>query len=901
MDGPTTGRPSGRAAFLFTDLQGSTRAWERSPEQMNDVLHTHDRILRTAIADNGGVIFSTAGDAFGAAFHTADAALATAVCVQRELGFGDWPEGLEPLVRMGLHVGSAFERDESYFGPTLNRAARLMHAAHGGQVVVSGDLHHELDDLPAGVCLVELGVFQLPDIGEPVLIWQVTIDGLRREFPPLETLGPPPPRVPRYHTTFVDRTDELARLKAALAQRNVVTLVAAGGTGKTRLAYKTAIDVADGFPDGVFAIELADGGAEQVERRAAEAVLGEVPLVRSERAADPLSALIEHLSARRAILVVDNCEHVIGPARRLIGQITDACPRTVILATSREVVGVPGELVVPLRPLEHAATNGSPSPAIELFVERATAANSDLAFDDEELAAVQRICERLEGLPLGLELAASRVRTLSPTEILARLEESMAVLRSRGDVRERQRSLEGAIWWSWNLLDTTEQLVLARISAFVGGFGLDAVRVVVGGGDAFDVLDQLESLVDKSLVTNEGKGRYRLAEPIRQFALVRLEELGVVEDTHAAHFEYFSKLARSVVPELDTRPEPSLVGALTRDHDNFIAAIERARDRGDRAAASRLAVRLHTYWEETGHLSVGVQMLDSVVGDALDDPAVFGAVALLTTYAAMCGELDRAQELGDRMRAALAADLPKELAGSLRFNLGFIDLAFGRLGDCIELWSTAATQLVGRNQALARQASWSAGYAATMAGELTRAKELFDLAEDVAISREGWFAPMLELNRTVLEVLEGRDDIDCVERCFDALDRLGLRLRIVLASVIGAFVLLTAGQPERAARIWRRGLEVVREGGQIWGAWLILELAAWGAHEAGAYGTAARLWGALHEFGSSRGYARWALIESASAARRDACRAHDPELFERSFGQGRAMALHEAVDEALAL
>ncbi len=789
---------------------------------MNDVLHAHDRILRTAIDTNAGAIFSTAGDAFGAAFHTAEAALRTAVSVQRELSLGEWPEGLEPHVRMGLHTGSSFERDNSYFGPTLNRAARLMDAAHGGQVVVSGDLQQELTDLPTGVSLVDLGSFLLPDIGEPVSIWQVVIDGLRSGFPPLDTLGPPPPRVPIYHTSFIDRTDELARLKAALAQRNLVTLVAAGGTGKTRLAYKTAVEVADGFPDGVFAIELADGGADQVEKRAAEAVLGEVPLARTERASDPLGALIDHLAARRAILVVDNCEHVMQPARRLIGRITEACPRTAILATSREVFGIAGEMVLQLRPLAHSEKDGAPPPAVELFLERAATANAD-------------------------------PRT-SP----------------------RQRSLDGAIWWSWNLLDPAEQLLLAQTSAFVGGFGLDAVQTIGGGTQGLEVVDQLESLVDKSLVTHEGKGRYRLAEPIRRFAITRLDDLGRTDETHASHFDHFSRLARSVVPELDTRPEPSLVGALAKDHDNFIAAIERSRDRGDVASASKLATRLHTYWEETGHLTVGSQMLESVIGDTPDDPAVFGAVALRTTYASMCGDLDRAQELAAPMRTALEANLPDEIAGSLRFNIGFIDLAVGRLEECIDLWSTAGAQLAERNKPLARQSDWSAGYATTMAGDLARARELFDLAEAVPLSGEGWFAPMLELNRIVCDVVEGRRDVAAIELCFDAVDRLGLRLRTLLGSVIASFALFTAGRPERAERIWRRGLEMVREGGQIWGAWLILEFAAWGACESGDHERAARFWGALHAFGTSRGYARWTLIEEGSTARRDVSLSHDP-------------------------
>lgn len=900
-DSVSAQRPSGEVAFLFTDLQGSTRAWELAPERMNDVLAAHDLVLREAIDAFGGAIFSTAGDAFAAAFHDAAAALSAAVSVQRDLAQREWPDGLAPRVRMGMHVGTAFERDDNYFGPPVNRAARLMHAAHGGQVVVSSDFVRALGMPPPGVTLRDLGSFTLSDIAEPVAICQVVIDGLRSEFPPLDTLGPPPPKVPRYPTSFIGRDEEVARLGDAVSRCNLVTLIAAGGTGKTRLAFETAAAVSDRFPDGVFAIELADGGPDQVDSRAAEAVLGELPLVRTERTADPVGALVDHLFKRRALLVLDNCEHVMQRARRLTGLINEACPRTAILATSREVFGLPGEVVVPLRPLSCAVHDGALSPAAQLFLERARLAGSDDAFDEREIAAIEAICSRLEGLPLALELAASRVRTLAPTQILARLDDSLALLRTRGDAPERQRSLEGAIWWSWNLLAPGEQALLARASAFVGGFSLDAVQAVGEREGSIDVLDALESLVDKSLVMHEGHGRYRLAEPIRQFAAARLEEMDGVRQAHEAHLSHFARLARSVVPDLDTRPEPALVGALTKDHHNFIAAIERARDRGDLSGATRLAVRMHTYWEETGHLSVGAQMLDSLVRSAPDDPVVFGAVAVLTTYSAMVGDLVRAEELAGPMRAALSSGPPEEIAGRLRFNLGFIDLAAGRLETCVDLWAAAGASLEAHDPPLARQSLWSGGYAAAMARDLERARELFDRADAVAVPHEGWFPSMLRLSRDVVHVLAGGRDTAGIEPSFDAVDALGLRLRTILASVLAGLALFETGRAPAAERIWRRGLEMVRESGHVWGAWLILELAAWGAGEIEDVARAARLWGAVEEFAVTRGFARWEVIDAASRPRRDAARMLDPEGYDLAFAQGRGLSLHEAVSQALAV
>ncbi len=890
-------RPSGHVAFLFTDLEGSTRAWEQAPEQMNDALLAHDQIMRAAIADASGVVFSTAGDAFAAAFSTCREALEAAVTAQRRLHEATWSGGVTPKVRMGIHVGTAFERDENYFGPSVNRAARVMSCAHGGQVVISQEALAILGIEPPEVELVELGSHWLPDLPEPMAISQVVIGGLRRDFPPLDSLSPPPPRVPLYRTTFVGRQAELAMLESLIPSASLVTIVALGGTGKTRLAYKTATALAEDFSDGVFAIELADGGPDDVGVRASEAVLGEAPIALNENAGDPVVSLVTYLSDRQALLVIDNCEHVLDAARRLIRAITDGCPDVKIIATSREVLGLTGETVLPLGPLPHDNDQEVP-PAVELYLERASAAKADLELDADEVSAVQETCKRLEGLPLAVELAAARVRTLTPSKILARLNDSLDVLKQRtAEGPDRHRSLEAAIWWSWNLLEPSDQLLLARMSVFVGGFGLEALEAT----DATDgdVLDGLESLVDKSLVASDG-ARYRLAEPIRQFAAARLDDAGALDQAHDAHLAYFYGLAKSAVPELDGAAEAAVLATLSRDHENLLTAIDRAKARGNIGSAVRLAARLHVYWEETGHLSVGLRVLESIVEHAPNDPNVFPALAIITSYASMCGDLRRGEELGELIRAAIdGGGLPQHIEGQLRFNLAFVEIAAGRMDNSIELWRVSGEQLTDSNPPFARNALWCSAYVATMAEHLDDAKELFSAAEAIPGAPAIWFPPMLDLMRGVVAILEGGDDVVTIERRMKELDDLGLRYRLLLSSVAAAHAVFHLGHNRLADRFWRRGLELAQEMGHLWGAWVLLEFGAWSAGERGDIESAAHVWSGADAFASSRGYGRWVSIERSGSARRERARSADPEHYAAGIASGKSLTLHDIVEAAL--
>lgn len=894
-----TSRPSGNVAFLFTDLEGSTRAWEQAPDEMNAALLAHDQIMRSAIGEADGVVFSTAGDAFAAAFTSCRRALDAAVDAQRRLHEASWPGGVTPRVRMGIHVGTAFERDENYFGPSVNRAARLMSCAHGGQVVISHEALAALGAQPEGVCAVDLGSHWLPDLPEPIAISQVTIEGLRKDFPPLDTASPPPPRVPLYRTTFIGRQEELAKLTSLISDVSLVTIVALGGTGKTRLAYKAATTMAETFDDGVFAIELADGGPDDVGSRASEAVLGEAPIALNENAHDPTRALVTYLAEREALLVVDNCEHVLDAARKLITAVTNSCPGVKIIATSREVLGISGETVLPLRPLSHS-DDGDVPPAVELYLERASAAKADLELDADEVAAVQETCKRLEGLPLAVELAAARVRTLTPTKILARLNDSLDVLKQRSvEGPERHRSLEAAIWWSWNLLEHDEQQLLARMSVFVGGFGLEALEATHPPETETDVLDGLESLVDKSLVAGD-KDRYRLAEPIRQFAAARLEEAGGVDQAHDAHLAYFYSLAKSAVPDLDGAAETAVLAALQRDHGNLLTAIDRAKARGDLGSAVRLAARLHVYWEETGHLSTGLRVLESIVEYAPNDPSVFPALAIITSYASMCGDLQRGEELGVLMRAAIdAGAIPQHIQGQLRFNLAFVEIAAGRMDNSIELWRSSGEQLTELNPALARNALWCSAYVATMAGRLEDAKELFSAAEAVPGQPAIWFVPMLDLMNKVVAVLEGADDVVTIERRIRELDDLGLRYRMLLSSVAAAHAAFHLGHNSLAERFWRRGLEIAQEMGHLWGAWILLEFAAWTAVVRDDVESAARIWSAADAFGSTRGYGRWVSIERSGTRRRERAREAYADRYAAGVASGKSLSLHDIVEAAL--
>ena len=673
-------------AFLFTDLQGSTQAWEQAPSTMNGVLEQHDHLLRQAIATHGGEIISVAGDAFGAAFISCTDATAAAADAQRALAGTAWPAGHRPRVRMGVHRGPAYPRDGNYFGSTPNRAARLMSAAHGGQVVVSDDVASALRDRPLrGVALQSLGVHRLKDVPEPMAVWQVQIDEADDEFPPLASVGAATVAVPRARTRFLGRDEELGTLSAWLAEPALVTVVAAGGTGKTRLAFEAALACAAWYPDGVITVELADSDPADVIGRLLEAVLSDAPLTRAELVADPVAGLTAHLADRRALLVVDNCEHVVDVACRIVAELVRRCPRLSVLATSREPLGVEGERLLRLAPL---ATD----PAVALFLDRATAAGHPV--DDADLPAVKEICAQVDGLPLGIELAAARTGMLTPAQISARLGSDISILRERRGARPgRHRSLEAAITWSYELLAEPERRLLETLSVFDGGADLAAADAVGSRVAGDDVLELLEALVDRSLVGTELVGRevrFRLPVPVRRFARARLEERGGTTEVEAAHGDHYLALAASAVPGIDFDASPTLVEGLRAEHQNFLVAIDRELAAGRTASAARLAMTLHTYWEETGHLAEGAQALARVVEADPEAPRAVAALGALVPYEAMVGRLSSAQERAERLSAGLGLGLPPLAEARIRFALGFVEGGTGAWSGAVKLWAQAA-------------------------------------------------------------------------------------------------------------------------------------------------------------------------------------------------------------------
>jgi predicted ATPase/class 3 adenylate cyclase len=521
MDGGELGPPSGVITFLFTDIEGSTRRWEADAEEMRAALALHDDVLHDAIEGHAGWLFKHTGDGVCAAFASPRRAVDAAHVAQL---------ALELPVRMGIATGEAESRGADYFGAVLNRAARVMSAGHGGQILLDGVTAGLLSD----VDLVELGPRRLRDLAKPVELFQVRAPGLRTGFPSLRALDVTPGNLRAQATSFVGRESELAELSAALKTHRLVTLVGVGGVGKTRLALEVAARSASDYPDGVWVIELAPVGDPAAVPDAVAAVLGILQRP-GMSLADSVAAALE---GRSRLLVFDNCEHVIDAAADMVDAIFAKSATAKILATSREGLRVGDEQLWPVPSLDVRA--GVDSSAVTLFVERAMAVAPDTVPTDP---AVVEICERLDGIPLAIELAASRLQSMTVTEVRDRVDDRFRLLVGRRRGQERHHTLRHAVQWSYDLLEEAEKALLARCSVFAGGFDPAAAGAVGDCGDVFTTLDLLDALVRKSLVvadrTSE-RTRFSMLETIRQFADERLMASGGADATRAAHARYFA-------------------------------------------------------------------------------------------------------------------------------------------------------------------------------------------------------------------------------------------------------------------------------------------------------------------------------------------------------------------------
>ena len=572
--------PEGTVTFLFTDVEGSTRLWEDHPEVMHDVLARHDEIVRGAIESHAGHVVKTTGDGFHAAFGTARDALEAALAAQQALAREPPVQGLVLKVRMGVHTGEARVRDDDYYGSELNRAARLMAAGHGGQVLVSEVTHRLRPDVAA----VDLGSHHLKDVGE-FGIWQLTHPSLEREFPPLRTLTTAN-NLPAPVDSFVGRRAELADVLDSLRDCRLVTLTGPGGSGKTRLALEAATAALPSFPNGVWFVSLAVAGNGP----------GVVPLVAialgvPERADEPVGDTLEHwLRDRELLLVLDNCEPVVGAVASFAERYLQRSAGVRILATSREVLGVRGERALSTPPLnipDDPALAGE-SDAVELFLVRASAAAPGFDASVADVATVAQICRRLDGLPLAIELAAARLRALSLEQIATRLDDRFRLLRAG------ERTLEAVVAWSYDLLTEAERDVFVRLAVFPADFSLEAAEMVVSDAavDEGDVLDLLTRLVEKSLVTTLIKDdtcRYRLLETLREYALARLDDRGEVDRWSDRLLEWAMTRIEYVEASLRRPAQDAALQSVDTDVATFQSAMKWAESRGDQLAALRIA------------------------------------------------------------------------------------------------------------------------------------------------------------------------------------------------------------------------------------------------------------------------------------------------------------------------
>jgi predicted ATPase/class 3 adenylate cyclase len=620
-DGPIT-------TFLFTDIEGSTRLWEEQPERMREALARHDEIVRAAVASHGGRVVKMTGDGVHAAFDDPLAGVESALAIQLALEDAPATAGIALRVRCGLHAGAHEMRDGDFYGTAVNRAARVMAAAHGGQVLLSAAVMALVAErLHPDIALRDLGKVRLRDLSAPEHVYQLVHAQLRTDFPALRSLEATPNNLPQELTSFVGRERDVAGVRAIIGRSRLTTITGMGGLGKTRLALHVAAEVQDGFPDGVWLVELADVADPRLVAEAVAGVLG----VREEPAHAIADVLATHIARRTLLLVLDNCEHLLDEASTLAQRLLRAGAGVRILATSREPLRAPGESVYVLPALEVPNLRAPFEPAFlmqneaaGLFVQRARAARADFELTVANAPSVAAVCHRLDGIPLALELAAARVRTLSLDALADRLKDRFHTLKS-GDrtAAARQQTLRALIDWSYELLEESERAVLAQLSVFAGGWTLESAEAVCECGVPEDVLDLLERLVEKSLVIHDAvAGRYRMLETVRQYAHERLVESGTASAVRSRHAGHFCALAAAAERGLIGAETAHWLQVLDAERENILAVFARG---SEPSAATivrlQLAVHLKRYWLHRGLLRLGLQVTVDALEDCGDAPA----------------------------------------------------------------------------------------------------------------------------------------------------------------------------------------------------------------------------------------------------------------------------------------
>jgi len=628
----TTAAPSGVVTFLFTDVEGSTRRWENDAQAMRAALSAHDEVLRAAIEAHGGFVFKHTGDGVCAAFSSPRAGVDAAIAAQRKL---------ELPVRMGIATGEAELREGDYFGAVLNRAARVMAAGHGGQIL----LVESTASLLSGVDLVDLGPRRLRDLPTPVGVFQVQATGLRTEFPPLRALDASPGNLRPQTTSFIGRESEVAELQAAVKAHRLMTLTGVGGVGKTRLALEVAARLADEFPDGVWFFELAAVTDPAAVPDAVAAVLG----ITQQPGKTVTESVASALEGRVRLLVFDNCEHVVDSVADLVEAVLAASATVTILATSREGVGVSDEQLWRVPSLD--VTSGTESAAVNLFVDRAHSVVSDFSLAQPgEADAVVEICRRLDGIPLAIELAASRMASMTASEVRDRLDQRLRLLVGSRRGLARHQTLRHAVAWSYDHLEDAEKALLERCSVFAGGFDLQSACAVMGSDDDFAVLDLLDALVRKSLLVadrSSGRTRFSMPETIRQFAEEQLVVSGVADEARTAHARHFAGREANILALWDSPRQREAYTWFAAELANLRTAFRWAADRGDLDVAATIATYaglLGYFVENTEPIAWAEELIEQA--RALDHPRL-AALYAMASLCWMAGRVEAAVRYSD--------------------------------------------------------------------------------------------------------------------------------------------------------------------------------------------------------------------------------------------------------------
>ena len=822
--------PTGTVTFLFTDIEGSTPLWDAHPDTMGVSLARHDEILRNAIADAGGYIFSTGGDGYGAVFTRAASAIDAGLAAQRALWVAEWGENPSLRVRMGVHTGEAEERDGDYFGPTVNRAARIMASANGGQVVASALTVGVLGDSKE-IKFFDLGHVALKGVVEPVHVFGVAGEGHEWVDTPLLTTQASAGNLPRLQTDFVGDLADLQRRVANLANARVVTLTGSGGVGKTRAATEIGWLVVDEFVDGVWLTELAPVNDADLVVSTIASTVGAQPSPGMTLS----DAIVDWCVGRRMLLIIDNCEHVLDAVVDLVQRIVAGCPTVTVIATSREPLGVAGEIVVRIPSLEQTF-------GVELFTMRAAAADSSFQSTPDDLEAIRSICDRLDGIPLAIELAAARTRSLSPAELLERLDDRFRLLRGggRGGL-ERHQTLRATVAWSYQLLEAETQLLFDRLSVFSGTFELAAAEAVCAddGVDEYDIIDLIADLVDKSMVITTRSGnntRYRLLETLRQFGEERLDDRTDTAHRRDLHLTYFAGLAQSLGEQWGTPRQQEVCVRFDQDWDNLVAAHNWALVTGNLDVAISMVLetgsfgsfrmrrdhqeiieRTRTACAAAGRRSAGlesqggmwalydgdanraIEVTSGALGhaDEQEEPFVLGLLALGLMSAGRTGE---AVALVPRLQAIIDSDLDDHYKTIAFATIPQVYLGTAECGPALDqLVAHAVRTNTPSDLSMTRRLQAQANLAGT-SPDFDRAIADCLQAIDAIKSIDG--SPILtEVTLTAAMVMSGHAEtvVTCRRVLADAYDkRYGIAIDFVLEQIP---LVLAAASPEAAATI----------------------------------------------------------------------------------------------------